>query len=63
MSSNFASLTLYQTTKFEVDLIKSINFADNISKIAQMRISLFERVENTVGKGFFSHSIFQIFLL
>ena len=34
-----------------LDLSKLKGFADNISKIIKMMISLFDRVENTAGKG------------
>ena len=34
-----------------LDLSKLKGFADNISKIIKIMISLFDRVENTVGKG------------
>ena len=43
-------LTLYQTTK-NLDVTKKKAFAHNKIKVAKMRISLYDRVENTVGKG------------
>ena len=44
-----------------LELIKLKAFADNKSNFAQMTISLFDRVENTVGKG--ENAGFQHFLL
>ena len=44
-----------------LDLTKLKAFADDKLKIAKMRISLFDRVENTVGKG--ENAGYQHFLL
>ena len=44
-------LNLYQTTKKKLDETKFKIFAGNKMKVAKMRISLFDRVENIVGKG------------
>ena len=47
-----------------LDLTKPKAFADNNLNVAKMTISVFDRVENTVGKGentrvfSFSHSVF-----
>ena len=43
------SLTLYQTTKF-CDMTKLKAFADKKLDVAKMTISLFDSLENTVGK-------------
>ena len=54
-------LTLNQTTKFGHDQIESINFADNKINVAQMLGSVFDRIENIVGKG--ENAGYQNFLL
>ena len=43
-------LNLYQTTTF-LDMTKLKAFADQKLNVAEITISLFDRVENTVGKG------------
>ena len=44
-----------------LDMIKSKAFADNKLNIAKMTILLFDRIENTVGKG--ENAGYQHFLL
>ena len=55
--------------EYILDVTSLKAFADNKSNVAKMTISLFDRVENTVGKGenantsifSFSHCVFQSF--
>ena len=44
INKNSNGLNSYQTTKFKA-------FADNKINVAQMLISVFDRVENIMGKG------------
>ena len=53
-------LTLYKSNK-NFDITKLKAFADDKSNIAKIKISLFDRVENTVGKG--ENAGYQHFLL
>ena len=52
-------LTLYQMAKFDWSKLKAL--ADDKLNIAKRTISLFDRVENTVGKG--ENASYQHFLL
>ena len=59
--STVGILTLYQTTKF-LDVTKIQHFiADDKLNVAKMTISLFDRAENSVGKG--ENAGYQHFLL
>ena len=53
-------LTLYQTTKFWT-VTKLKGFADDKLNVAKMASSLFDRAENTLGKG--ENAGYQHFLL
>ena len=48
-------------TNFGHDQIVSINFADDTINVAQMMISVFDRVESNMGKG--ENAGYQHFLL
>ena len=59
VSKKFHHLTLPNDKSLEVSKLKA--FADSIFSITNMTISLFDRVENTVGKG--ENTGYQHFLL
>ena len=67
----FTTLTLNSPNNKILDVTKLKAFADDKSNVAEMKISLNDRVANTVGKGenagtsifSFSHSVFQSLLL
>ena len=51
-SKNDLNAFFLRVVYYEIlDLTKLKAFADDKLKVAKMRISLFDRVENTVGKG------------
>ena len=57
MAHVFCPFTLYQT----LDVIKLKAFADDKPNVAKLKTSLFDGVENIVGKG--ENPVYQHFLL